>query len=256
MVLVLSALVPSLCQAHYRGRYYNDYLVRYSPYAFSYNSTGLIPGGVTYSPYALTPGQPGLVFDSVRYTPYAFSYSNPGLIVDYYASSYPVYPPQVVVVSCPHSGHASRTAIPPIRATLNQPFGRQDVPGQANSADPMQTIRQYLAGHGFNSVDTNYLWRAEGKTVCVSFILRDKGVAIRYSNSEVMESLGTGTQKSCVQRQEQTWEAFAKDFKTSGGSVYSINASGREQIIAALDNCHALRPQDSTATESVMFAKK
>lgn len=259
MLLVLSVLAPGVCQAYHYGRSYNynSYFVHYSPYAFSYNTTGLVPGGVTYSPYALTAYQPGLVYEGTRYTPYAFSYNNPGLIVDYSVSPYPMYPypPQVVVVSCPHSGRVSQTAIPPVRATVSRPVARTDAPRRDNNVDPTQTIRQYLAGRGFNSIDVNYLWRAEGKTVCVSFIIRDKGIALRYSDPAVIESLAA-TRKNSGKQQEQSWEVFAKDFRTGGGSVYSINASGRDQIIAALDGCQALRPQNGTATTAVMFAKK
>jgi hypothetical protein len=255
MLLVLSAFLPGLCQAYYYGGYSSNYLVRYTPYALSYNSTGLVPGGITYSPYAFGAGQSGLVYEGTRYTPYAFNYYNSGLIMDYSASPYPVYPPQVIVVSCPHSGRASQIAIPPVRATMNRSYGRDDGSRRDKDADPTQTIRQYLAGRGFNSIDTNYLWRAEGKTVCVSFVLRDKGLAIRYSDPKVVESL-SATQRNSGASQERSWEAFAKDFSARGGSVYSVSASGREQIVAALDACSALRPQDGTATDAVRFAKE
>jgi hypothetical protein len=258
MLLALSLSVPSLCQAyHYYGGYYNDCAVRYSPYAFSYNSTGLIPGGVTYSPYALDARSSGLVFDGARYTPYAFDYNHSGLVLDYCVSPFPAYAQQVVVVSSSHQRQTRRTETPPIRTTIvNSRFSRAGEPRRDGSADSMQVVRQYLADRGFKSIDTNYLWRVEGKVMSVSFILRDKGVAIRYTDPQAMESLTSGSRKIVAERQEQTWEAFAKDFKADGGSVYSVNATSRDQILAALDACHALRPQDSTATETVLVARK
>jgi hypothetical protein len=81
-------------------------------------------------------------------------------------------------------------------------------------------------------------------------------LAIRYSDPQVVESLATAAQRTSGGQQKQAWEAFAKDFKASGGSVYSISASGKDQIVAALDACQALRPQDNTATEAIRFAKE
>jgi hypothetical protein len=138
---------------------------------------------------------------------------------------------------------------------VTQSYSRDGDSKRDNDADPMKTIRQYLTAHGCSSIDMDYLWRAEGKMVCVSFILRDKGIAIRYRDPNVVESLAA-TRKNVGDGQQQAWEAFAKEFRAGGGSVYSINTSGREQIITALDACQALRPQNSTATDSVMFAKK
>jgi hypothetical protein len=258
MLLALSLFVPGLCQAyHYYGGYYNDCAVRYSPYAFSYNSTGLIPGGVTYSPYALDSSSSGLVFEGARYTPYAFNYNHSGLVLDYCFSPFPALPQQIVVASSSHPRQTRRTETPPIRtAIVNSRFSRAEEPRRDGGADSMQTVRQYLAARGFKSIETNYLWRVEGKAISGSLIIRDKGIAIRYTDPQSMESLTSGSWKITAEQQERTWEAFAKDFKAGGGSVYSVNATNRDQIIAALDACRALRPQDSTATETVLVARK
>lgn len=270
ILLVLSACAPGLCQGPHRVSHSSfsrssfsycfsqscDCLVRYSPYALSYSNSGLIPGGVDYSPYALTRGSSGLVYEGTRYTPYAFNYNSSGLVVDYCRYPIPVCPVQVVVVPCPSPGKASETAIAPGRATMSRSYGRAEEPPQNRQADPMQTIRQYLVGRGFNSIDINYLWHVEGKTVCVSFMLRDKGLAIRYTDPEAIESLATTAQRNSGEQQKQAWEAFAKSFQAGGGSVYSINASGKDQIVAALDACQALKSQDGTATQAVRFAKE
>jgi hypothetical protein len=230
-----------------------DYRVRYSPYAFSYNTTGLVPGGIRYSPYAFEPGQSGLVYEGTRYTPYAFSYDNPGLVVDYSTYPIPICPVQVVVVPCPAPNRTSEPAPPPDRESGSQPYGRAGkVPQQIKPSDPTQTIRQYLAGRGFKSVDMNYLWRIEGKVAGVSFVVRGKGLAIRYTDPDIVASLAPNARKNAT---EQAWEVFAKSFTTNGGSVYSINVSGKDQIVAALDNCEALRPQDGAVSDTVMVAK-
>ena len=117
----------------------------------------------------------------------------------------------------------------------------------------MQTIRQYLAGHGFNRVDINYLWSMENRTVCVSFILPDKNLAIRYTDPNTIGSLATTARKNTCKQQEQVWEAFAKNFKAAGGAVYSIDASTADQIVAALDGCRTLRPINNTATETTQL---
>jgi hypothetical protein len=271
MLLMLSAFVPSLCQgvqshnhsSHFSSRSTNyllsqsdDYSVRYSPYALSYSSTGLIPGGLNYSPYAFGPGQSGLVYEGTRYTPYASDYNHSGLVLDYAAYPIPICPAQVVVVQCPCANRASEPTATTTRIDASPYYGRAQQSLPDRSGDPMNVIRQYLAGRGFNSVDINYLWSIDSKTVAASFVLRDKGVAIRFRDSETIDSHATQAQRISGERQNQAWEAFAKSFKANGGSVYSISGSGKEQIVAALDACQVLRPQDSTATEAVKYAKQ
>ena len=72
IIIALLVLAPAATQARHSQRY----RIRYSPYAFSYHTSGLIPGGIKYSPYAFTPSRSGLVYEGTRYTPYAFSYRN------------------------------------------------------------------------------------------------------------------------------------------------------------------------------------
>ena len=254
ILLAVSMLAPSLCQGY--GRYSSDGLVRYSPYAFSYSSTGLIPGGVDYSPYAFGPGQSGLVYEGTRYTPYAFDYNHSGLVVDYYTYPIPICPVQVLVAPCCSGSQTSQAATAPHRATPTASYVRAEELRQIRQADAMYVIRQYLAGRGFGSIDINYLWSVENRTASISFILPDKGLAIRYSNPEILASLGTPAQKAVGERHKQAWETFAKDLQASGGSVYSISASDKDQIVAALNACQALKPQDNTATAAVMYARK
>ncbi len=257
VLLTLSAIMPGLCQGQMHGRFSRfsrvpiyayssacDYVVRYSPYAFSYHNTGLIPGGLTYSPYAL-----GLVPEGTRYTPYAFSYNDPGLVLDYYYYPIPVYPPpQVIVVPPPYPSMRDGGPLPPPRPTMSLPYRRS---AEERRDDPLQIIRLYLTDHGFKSVDINYLWSVENKTMCVSFTLRDLHLAIRYSDTAALAALAGTPRANANAKQQQAWETFVRSFEADGGSVYPIYVSGRDQIIAALDACQALHPSSAPVTEIV-----
>ena len=80
--IVMLMIVPSLTKA----RFYNSTSVRYrtrwSPYAFTNKTSGLISGNYEYSPYALTRKSNGLIRRDVRYSPYAFTHKTSGLIRD------------------------------------------------------------------------------------------------------------------------------------------------------------------------------
>jgi hypothetical protein len=249
LLLALSALMPSLCQGYCNT---SRYQVHYSPYAFSYHDTGLIPGGIHYSPYALQPNTSGLVYEGTRYTPYAYSYDNSGLVLDYFWWQTPICPVQVITVPCSPCGQRSDDRAPKaIRSST----------GYGKATDAMYVIRDYLASRGFKSIDINYCRSVNSRTASVSFILRDRGIAIRYTDPQMTEDQDTTTssarvaQKAAIKRNSQLWETFATSFRAGGGSVYAINASGNDQIIAALDACRALHPQDDTASEQVLYAK-
>lgn len=252
LIIALLVMVPAASQARHSERY----RIRYSPYAFSYHNSGLIPGSVKYSPYAFAPNSSGLVYDGTRYTPYAFSYRNPGLVVDYYWWQAPVCPP--CEVSPCHST---------VYASSRRPVARRAAPPQhaisaaklreIRETDGMHVIRQALKDRGFGDVEVNYRVGFQNRTASVVFILREQDLVIRYSNPEVMASLDTESpaRQKTLERYEERWKALAKTFQDNGGASYCVNTAEKDQIVAALDNCTELAPEQATPGPTTLYAR-
>jgi hypothetical protein len=263
IVIVLAMLASAMGRT---GRYSSQrYQVRYSPYAFSYHNSGLIPGGVTYSPYAFNSGNSGLVYEGTRYTPYAFNYRNPGLVVDYYLWHTPICSPHPVCRTSDalHIGRATQTrsarrsrAASRQRPTRHASTSAQEV-RRTDAIEGSQIIKQYLKSRGINNVDVNRRLSIRNRTAGIAFVLRDRNLAIRYTDPETLESFATEskTSEKVLQRYEQRWEAFARKFEANGGTIYHVNTSDSSQIVAALDNCDKLVPGSVTPNPARVYAK-
>ena len=251
------------------GRYSSQrHRVRYSPYAFSYHNSGLIPGGVKYTPYAFKTGNSGLVYEGTRYTPYAFNYRNPGLIVDYYLWHTPTCAPCQV-----HSTGGTACVSQPARPARTRPANRSasvarrrsgryastasEEPRRINATEGSQIIKQQLASRGIDNADVSRRLSIRNRTAGIAFILRDRNLVIRYSDPETLEAFGaeSATNRRVLQRYEQRWGAFAKAFEANGGTVYHVNTSDSSQIVAALDNCDKLVPANVTTSPARVYAK-
>jgi len=252
LIIALLVLVPAASQARHSQRY----RIRYSPYAFSYHNSGLIPGGIKYSPYALTPTSSGLVYEGTRYTPYAFSYHNPGLVVDYHWWQAPVCPPCGIPRDCTTARSASRRPAARRAAAPRHAISSTEL-REIRKTDGMHVIRQYLKEHGLGHAQINYRLGVKNQTASVAFILRKKGLVIRYCNPELMESMATGSEpeKRTLARHEKRWEGLAETFEKKGGAVYCVNTADKDQMIAALDNCDALIPDGEALRPTRRYAK-
>ncbi len=223
------AFLPGITNAYY-GCY--GYGVRYSPYAFSYHSSGLVPCGY-------------------EYTPYAFNYYNSGLVYGYGICDYGGYtyaipgahhrPVTHVVRSAPSGArhHVQNTARPP------------------RPPDGMATIRQHLHAKGLTSVDIDRILRVGDRLLSVDFFVKDRNLLIKYWNPEGIEQLSTKEpfkQKAYAQYKEN-WEKFAEQFQQRGGEIYYVNASEPQTIVAALESCPKLSPGNNTQVQPVLYAK-
>lgn len=253
--IVIAALAPVVSRADFISS--QDYRLRYSPYAFNYHNSGLIPGGIKYSPYAFNPNDAGLVYEGARYTPYAFNYHSTGLVVDYYWWQIPRAP--TVIVECgPAPGRV--TAATPARrrayAARRRSLAMQRT-RQIAKTDGEQIVRQYLEAQDLDRVHIDRRLTIGNQTAGAAFILRDKNLVVRYTNPEIMEALQAdgGTSVKLAQRYKENWDDFARQFETRGGTVYRVDASEPDQIVAALAACDLLRPEGA-AEQITMVAKE
>ncbi len=273
--VILLLFVSSITQADYNYTPLN-YRVQYNPYAFGYHSNGLVPGGIQYTPYAFKPRTSGLVFEGVRYIPYAFTYKSTGLVLDYYyyPIPYAAYPP------CPPQAYAAYAGVPPYgNRAMNRPpryynqNGDTAPPTEVNEPgasaereDAMAIIRQYLRQRRLSDVTVNRILRINNKLVSADFTLGSRKLLIKYWDPAQIQSpeakadsqpVVTNSRESrAIDRYKKDWETFSTRYQQGGGEIYVVAASGRTDIIAALDACEKLGPVEVEPSPEPKYVKQ
>lgn len=272
----LLILMPAITQASYNGSL--EYRVQFSPYAFSYHSNGLVPGGFRYNPYAFGRSSSGLVFKGVRYDPYAFNYANTGLILDnYYWLPIPCYVPcmqQQVHRECDNVPASYKSNTPPAsrniqpsynysasrtvqQDTTNVASARAANAAQARKEDALNVIRQYLRDRGLSNVGINRILRVDGKLVSVDFLLQDRNLLIKYWDPRQVESLDAkaDTRQRMLEKYRKDWQGFVRQYEQDGGRIYMVEASDREGIMLALESCSDLSPGKEAPDTQTLYAR-
>jgi hypothetical protein len=225
------ALLVLLCGVCH-GRHTQYRQVRYSPYAFSYHNSGLVPSGV-------------------RHSLHAFSYHNPGLISDYRGGS---------GLSYRHGSARIQTSCSPNRRR-SASRGRSSISAkelrEARENNGLYIIRQYLAHRGFKNVRLKHHLSMKNRTVLAAFVLPDENLIVTYRNTQALASLAEeqGFKKKAIERVEMDLADTTTAFLAKGGQVHGINASGKEQVLVALQDCVELRPDDAQPHAIMMLAK-
>jgi len=273
----LLMLMPAITQADYDVPL--DYRVQFSPYAFSYHSTGLVPGGFRYNPYAFNRSTSGLVFKGVRYNPYAFNYANTGLILDYYywwPAPYCVPCPQRQTYGDSGNAPASRngSTSPPgwnVRPSYSYSITRTVPEGEANGVsapapkpeqtgrdDPLMIIKQHLRDRGFSNMSINRILRVDGKLVSADFLLQEQNLLIKYWDLRQIESpdAKADLKQRMVEKYRKDWATYAEQYKLGGGTIYTVEVSDREEIKLVLESCRDLAPRNGTASAQTLYARE
>lgn len=276
IAMTLALLVPSITQADYNAPL--RHRVQYNPYAFGYHSNGLVPGGIKYTPYAFKAGSSGLVFEGVRYTPYAFTYKSTGLVLDYYwyPIPYAVYSPSCspdqihpVYGAQPCNRRDSRTVRSPSYYQSRDTTAAGEADRSVASAkreDTIAVIRQYLRERGISDVGINRILRVDDKLVSADFTVGGRNLLIKYwdptqteskdakADCERTSTIALGAKM--IEKYKKDWEAFAGKYQQNGGEIYVVAASGRTDIVAALNACTKLGPADAKPAPQTMYARQ
>jgi hypothetical protein len=255
--------MPSITQAfHYNVRM--SHRVRYSPYAFDYGRSGLIPGGLKYSAHAS-----GLVFEGARYTPHAFGYGRTGLIVDYHLwhAPYVLSRPCVNVLGYHTTVKVRETdpaASSDVRRGSRRPAGAYarsvsaGTPSRTARDNAMTIIRRYLHSRGFRNVGISRILSIDGQIIGVDFTLRDRNLIVKYWNPPEAEVLASQPdyKRRALEKHRSNWERFAAGHTQRGGKIHYVQESDKAQIVAALDNCEELHPGIDALVPSAAYAKQ
>ena len=273
--IVMLTIVPSLTKA----RFYNSTSVRYrtrwSPYAFTNKTSGLISGNYEYSPYALTRKSNGLIRRDVRYSPYAFTHKTSGLIRDDvgyspyafnynhsglvdntdYRSRYRICRPPVVIVvdnaSCSRR-YSSRSSDKTNITYQQLPTSRRErLQAQMDSKKQVKTAKQqdskdiiyrYLKSRNIDGFKMTGMLSIEGRVVNVNFQLKDKNIMITYWDLDEVQSLlqQPGYRRTYLERHERQWKNLCNKYTQAGGKIYPITSADEKEILAKLTLCSEL----------------
>jgi len=231
--LVLLALMPGISEAYGYGSYHGA--VRYSPYALSYRSSGLVSGCVDYTPYALDYRSSGLVSGYGVYSDTYVSYAYPtGRSFVQRAPRVSFRPPR------PPRRHVQNTSRP------------------VRPPDGMDIIRQHLEAKGFTSLHIDHILRIDNQLVSVDVLVGDRNLLVKYWNPQAIQELSTKEEFK-----QKTYENYQRDsmrvvaqHEEQGREIYRVEAADAQTIVAALDACTRLDPGLQTPDRTVMYAKE
>jgi len=231
--LVLLALTPGISKAWGYGSYYCG--VRYTPYAFTYRSSGLVSCGTDY-------------------TPYAYTYRKSGLVPGYQGScgSYVSYGSPVGVA------HPARFGRPASHGPRSSRGHAQAAPEPVRAPNGMDVIKQHLLAKDIRSADINQILIIDNQLISVDFLLADRNLLIKYWDPEGIETLNAegGSRQKHYENYRQNWAEVAAEHEKNGGRIYYVEASDAQAIVAALDSCTTLNVKPEAEGETVLYAKK
>lgn len=224
-----------------QGRHTQRYQVHYNPYAFNYHSNGLVGGGM-------------------RYSMHAFNYGNSGLIQEYQTGGARSYNPCYIVCNAPAAQSSSSGRCSPARVH-SAPARRFAISAEKlrriEEKDGLNIIRQYLAEQGLKDVRLKHHLSIENQTVGTVLVVADSDLVITYRNTEAIISLAkeTGYKKLAVERFERQMADASATTLAAGGQVYAIDASGKDQVLVAMQDCAELNPDTQAPAPATMYAK-
>lgn len=237
------------------------YRARYSPQAFGYRHSGLIPGDMRYSMQAVSKNRSGLVGDWIRYSPYAFGTRHNGLIVSYGTPSYgwwtvPVnaqYPQadrhnprpfdvggRAPVEERPRVARASTRARQRSLSRTNR--GSQ----HASRPDQRRMIQDYLQKTCPNHYRFARSFKVDSEYATFDVLLGDGQTIVKYWNPGFIAELKQmeGGLSKRYERYVQSWSQMCSTHEAGGGEVHHIVSNDTDQVMQKL--CQIVEGTSST----------
>ena len=276
LAIAMLMIVPSLAKAHFWDYTSVRYRTRWSPYAFSHKSSGLISGHYEYSPYAFSHKNTGfihrevrwspyafshkssgLISDNLGYSPYAFNYKHSGLVANDYRRNYRICSPPIVIVHtidntpCARS-YSSRSSDKTKAINKKLPTSRRErLQAQMNARKQTKTAKKkdskdiicsYLKSRNIDDFKMTGILKIDGKLINVSFLLNDRNLMITYWDLDEVESLiqQPGYQRKYFEKHERQWKNLCNQYIQAGGKIYPITSADENEILAKLTLCSEL----------------
>ena len=274
--IVILIIVPGLAQARFYHYPSIRYRTRWSPYAFTHKTSGLISGyygycpyafnhksngiihqDISWCPYAFSHKRSGLIHDNMGYSPYAFNYKHSGVInFDHYRGRYRICRAPIVIVhtieeSCARND-ISRPSEESKSSYAKTPMSREqrlkiqrDSKNQTRTAkenDGKDIIYRYLKNRNIDDFKMTGILKIEGRVINANFLLKDKNLMISYWNLDEVESLlqQPGYQRKYLEKHEKQWKNLCEQYTQAGGKIYPISSADKNEILARLTLCSEL----------------
>jgi hypothetical protein len=278
LAIVMLTIIPGLTKANFYDSTSVRYRTRWSPYAFSHKTSGLISGYYGYSPYAFNHESTGLIRREFRYSPYAFSFKNPsGLIHDdigyspyafdykhsgliennYYRGRYSYCRPPVIIVHTVDTSSCARSKTSSSSEQTNNSYAKSPISRReriqmqmdakkqtktAKEKDGKDIICSYLKSRNIDDFKMTGILKIEGRVINVSFLLKDKNLMITYWDLDEVESLvqQPGYHRDYLEKHEKQWKNLCNQYTQAGGKIYPIASTDENEILAQLTLCSEL----------------
>lgn len=255
---------PNISRAHFPIRYvvsetssYHSihHRTRWSPYAFTAKTSGLVSGDLTYSMHAFSVNHNGLVDRDLRYSPYAFSHDHNGLIKDNGSKRYPAslhfcQDFQVInIITCNYQPlncndndreqEDSAERLKTRRENLAIQSERRAEINKIIANDGREIISEYFKNRSID-FKTDQIFNKNNKILSANFIFGDKKTIIKYWNPEEIRSLAQQPEyvRNFFKNYEKRWEDFCEENnkKEDKWKIHTIEASNKEEILNRLES--------------------
>ncbi len=262
LTIVLLMVMTSVTEARRYGYRHGSNRQRVR---WSIHTQSLISGDVYYSPHAFRFGHTGLVPYWVRYSPYAFSFKHPsGLVNDFASYTRSVnYNPRDYSnkgtgrAGCDSGCYANGCGNNASNLDYNRESYQQKLASrkarsrqlreareqreQIRQEDGSRIVATYLKSRNVDFKKHNYL-RIDSQTVSVSFLLEDKNIIVKYWNPEEIELLADKSEhkRNTYTKYLQQWKDFCADYTSKGGKVCQIVSADQKDICSMLMQCQEL----------------
>ena len=257
LTMVVLLTVTSMAEARRSGYGYRHNSDRYRV-RWSIHTQGLISGDLYYSPHAFRFGSTGLVPYWVRYSPYAFSFEHPSGLVNDFASytgcvnyrprDYSRKNTSRVGYNCSNNSpglsydpESYQRRIASRRAEAQRLREAREERKQVRLEDESRFVSNYLKSRNVDFQAQNYL-RIDSRTVSVSFILEDKNIIVKYWNPDEIDLLESKSEykRNAYIKYLQDWNEFCAEYVNNGGKVCQIISVDRKDICSELMQCREL----------------
>lgn len=237
------------------------YRARYSPQAFGYRHSGLIPGDMRYSMQAVSKNRSGLVADWVRYSPYVFGTRHNGLIVSYGDPSYgwwsvPVNarypqaethePRPLDVGNRAAAPQRSRVARSSTRTRHRNKTSQGKDWQQASRLNQRRIIQDYLQQTCPNTYRFARSFKVDSEYATFDVLLGDGQTIVKYWNPGFIAELKQmeGGLSKRYERYVQSWSQMCSTHEAGGGKVHHIVSNDADQVMQQL--CQIVEGTSST----------
>jgi hypothetical protein len=239
------------------------YRVHYSPYAFGYHHSGLVPGCTRYNMVAMDRHHSGLVSEWVRYSPYAFGLGHNGLIHDYAGCgstdvvAYDLERSPRIHTGAKTCANGNGGVAAGIRSYASREVSWRSPSGQVTRVidgdrpsrlDQRTVIEATLKEHYPGNFQYTRPFKINREYATFDILIDDGRTLVKYWNPGMIAELRAegGTMGKRFENYLETWAKACNEHEDAGGKVVHIASNDADQVVRSL--CQVIDAIDATET--------